>query len=172
MEGGGRISGNLVDIQQAIRVMSSTGQAATDSATNTANVSDKMHAQISEATTMLTNYFNGMAEALRNEIKKTKNQLGIAQWEGNAKANAEAAETALNLHVDTVLHNAAREVGEFQASMLGRALGFLTGIQTQFATVMGQIDTSYQDLAKASQTFADNLQAADESIKFGGGSPL
>jgi hypothetical protein len=168
MESGGKISGNLLDIEQAINVMKQTGVAASQSAKETATISEQMHQKIDEATTALTTYFDRMAEALRTEIQKTKNQLGTAAWEGKTKENADAAEEALNHHVDRVLHAALGEVGEFKTSMLGRAMGFVSGVQTQFTSIMGQIDASYGELAKASKTFADNLRAADESFKFGG----
>lgn len=67
-----------------------------------------------------------------------------------------------------VLDNALQSTEEFRTFMLAQANDFVSMVQGDFSTILANIDTAYQDLGRASRTFAENLQLADQSIGFTG----
>src|SRR5438105_4017859 len=168
MAGYGQIGGNVADIHQAASVMTDTGAAAAESGRQAAQFSTQMEGQVGEVTATLATHFTQTADTLRQSIGQTKQRLGVTQWDGASRANAEAAEAQLNSDVNKVLDHALTSVEEFKSFMLSRSRDFASSVDTQFGAVTRNIEASYQDLAKASQTFAENLERADESIKFGG----
>jgi glutamate-1-semialdehyde aminotransferase len=162
-----RIGGDIADIQQTAGVMTDTGAAASESSTEASRFSSQMEREINDVTSALANHFNQMADGLRQRIGEAKNRLAATDWEGTSQAEATEAEAALNSDVSKVLDNALDSTNDFKTFMLKRANDFVTMVDRDFKTIMGNIDTAYQDLGKASRTFAENLQTADESIKFG-----
>lgn len=59
-------------------------------------------------------------------------------------------------------------IEEFKTFMMPRSNDFVSMVDSGFRTIVANVDTAYRDLAKASQTFAENLQTADETVKFSG----
>jgi hypothetical protein len=163
---GARIGGNVSDIQDAAGVITQTGTAAASAGKDAVSVTQQMDNQIAEVTTMLNRHFNQMAEDLRHAIIQARERLGTTDWEGRSKEAAHRAEFDLNQQVNKVLNQALEDAQQFQARMRSQANTFVSAVQGDFQTIMGSVDAAYQDLAKASQTFAENLQTADESITF------
>jgi hypothetical protein len=164
----GRIGGNVEDIHGAAGVMTEAGTAATSSAAEAANFSARMEGEIGDVTNTLNTHFTSSADGLRQQIAAAKNRLAGTDWEGTSRGEAEAAEAALNSQVDNVLNKALEATNEFKASMTAHANDFVAMVNTDFKTIMANVDTAYQDLAKASKTFAENLASADQSVKFTG----
>ncbi|MGH8898746.1 MAG: hypothetical protein ACRDZ4_17425 [Egibacteraceae bacterium] len=165
---GARIGGNVSDIQDAAGVITQTGAAATCAGKDAASVTQQMDSQIADVTSMLNQHFNQMADDLRHAITQAAQRLGTTDWEGRSKEEAARAESDLNQQVNRVLSQALENTQHFQTLMRSRAGDFVATVQGDFQTIMGSVDTAYQDLAKASQTFAENLRTADESITFTG----
>ncbi|MGH8930287.1 MAG: hypothetical protein ACRDZO_06545 [Egibacteraceae bacterium] len=163
---GGKIGANLADILETAGVMTETGVAAIQSGVQASRFSAQMEAEISDVTTALANHFIRMADDLRGRIAQAKHRLAATDWQGASHAAATQAETALNHDVARVLDHALRSTEEFKTFMLQRANSFASAVNGDFKTVMGAIDIAYQELAAASKTFAENLRAADESIRF------
>ncbi|MGH9181111.1 MAG: hypothetical protein ACRDY5_05290 [Acidimicrobiales bacterium] len=163
----GRIGGNVSDIQAAAAVMTETGGAATAASSEAATLAAQMEGGIGEVTNTLSAHFTQTADTLRQQIVAARNRLGQADWEGTSRGEAEAAEAALNSQVDQVLGRALESATEFRTFMAARANEFVAMVSGDFKTIMGNVDLAYQDLAQASKTFAENLAAADQSIKFG-----
>jgi hypothetical protein len=163
-----RIGGNVEDIHGAAGVMTNTGTAATSASSEAANFASQMESEIGDVTNTLNSHFTTTADGLRQQISAAKNRLAATDWEGTSRGEAEQAEAALNSQVDSVLGKALEATNEFKTSMVARANDFASMVNGDFRTIMGNIDTAYQDLAKASKTFAENLASADQSIKFTG----
>jgi len=162
-----RIGGNVADLQQTAVVMSDTGAAAKSSSAEASQFSARMEGEVNDVTSTLATHFTQMADDLRGRIAQSKQRLAATDWEGASQAGAIEAEAALNNDVNRVLDNALTSTEEFKAFMLQRAQEFVSMVDGDFRTIMSNIDIAYQDLGKASRTFAENLQTADESIKFG-----
>jgi hypothetical protein len=163
---GGRIGGNVADIHQTAGVMTDTGAAAVQSSAQASQFSSQMETEVSGVISTLATHFTQMADDLRGRITQAKQRLASTDWEGTSQAEATEAEAALNNDVNRVLDNALHSTEEFKTFMLQRATDFVSMVDGDFKTIMGTIDIAYQDLGKASKTFAENLQTADESIKF------
>jgi hypothetical protein len=125
-----------------------------------------MEREGNEVTAVLANHFNQMADGLRQRIAQAKARLAATDWEGTSQAEATEAEASLNSDVNKVLGNALQSTQDFKTFMLQRANDFVTMVNGDFKITMSNIDTAYQSLGKASHTLAENLQTADESIKF------
>ncbi len=163
---GGRIGGNVADIEQTAGVMADTGGAATESSAQASRFSSQMEGEVGDVTATLATHFNQMADDLRGRISQARQRLAATDWEGTSQAEATEAEAALNNDVTQVLENALTSTEDFKTFMLQRANDFVAMVDGDFRTIMGNIDTAYQDLGTASRTFAENLQTADESIRF------
>jgi hypothetical protein len=163
-----RIGGNIGDIQDTSADISQAGSAATSAGSDASSFAQRMDAEITDVTTMLEQHFTSMADALRERITATKNRLAGTDWEGTSQAEATRAEAALHNDVNTVLANALDSTAQFKAFMMSQASDFTGMVQGDFNTIMANVDAAYQDLSQASRKFAENLQLADETIKFAG----
>jgi hypothetical protein len=165
---GPRVGGNVGDIHTTAGVMTDTGGQATETAVKASQFSEQMHGHVDEAMSVLNTHFNTMADQLRQTILQAKERLQGTDWEGVSKAQADAAEVALNQQCDQVFTNALKSTQDFRSFMLGHAQEFVSMVATEFKAIMTNIETTYQDLASASKVFAENLAKADETIKFHG----
>lgn len=165
---GARIGGNVADIVGAAGVITDTGTAAVDAGAEASGFAAEMEGEVSDVTQVLSQHFVDMSEVLRTAIKAAKDRLAATDWEGSSQAAATETETALNGEVDGVLTNALDSVEEFRTFMMARATDFVSMVEGDFNTIMANIDTAYAELGTASETFAENLQLADETIKFTG----
>jgi len=165
---GGRIGGNVADITDTAGVMTDTGGSATDASSQASSFASTMEGEVTDVTNTLNTHFTQMADTLRQQIAQAKQRLAATDWEGTSQAQATEAEAALNADVDSVLNNALTSTEEFKTFMMARSTDFVSMVDGDFRTIMANVETAYQDLAKASQTFAENLQTADQTIKFTG----
>lgn len=162
-----RIGGNIGDIVGTAGKLEGTGAAAVKSGADAAQFAHRMDGEITQVTDLLETHFNNMAESLRSEIAAAKQRLAGTDWEGTSQQAATAAEAELYSNVDQVLGNALDSTTEFKTFMKSQAQEFVSVVDGDFKTIMNNIDTAYQDLAKASKQFAQNLESADQTIKFG-----
>ncbi len=163
-----RIGGNVSDINSTAGVMTDTGVAAVDAGSEATNFSNTMEGEVTDVTEVLSSRFIDLADGLRSAITAAKNRLAATDWEGSSQAAATDTEAALNSEVDNVLTNALDSVQEFKTFMMARATEFVSMVEGDFNTIMGNIDTAYGDLGTASETFARNLEEADRTITFNG----
>lgn len=162
---GMRIGGNVGDIQDTALVMTDTGTYAQTTGQDATTVAGQMEAEVNDVTQTLNTHFVELAEGLRQQITAAKNRLAGTDWEGMSQSEATAAEAELNGQVTSVLEQAQAGVEEFRTAMLSQANNFVSAIQGEFNTVMANINESYGSLSTASTTFAQNLEAADQTIK-------
>ncbi len=163
---GGRIGGNVADITDTAGVMTDTGGSAMDASSQASSFASTMEGEITDVTNALNTHFNQMADTLRQQIAQAKQRLAATDWEGTSQAEATEAEAALNADVDAVLNNALTSTEEFKTYMMARSNDFVSMVDGDFRTIMANVDNAYRDLARASQTFAENLQTADQTVKF------
>ncbi len=163
-----RIGGNVSDIVDTAGVMTDTGVAAVDAGSEATSFSNTMEGEITDVTEVLSARFIDLADGLRTAITAAKNRLASTDWEGSSQAAATETEAALNTEVDNVLTNSLDSVQEFKTFMMARATDFVSMVEGDFNTIMGNIDAAYADLGTASETFAQNLERADETITFNG----
>jgi hypothetical protein len=163
-----RIGGNVGDIQDTSANISQTGSAATAAGSEAAGFAQRMDGEIADVTTMLEGHFTSMADVLRDQITATKNRLAGTDWEGTSQAEATRAEAALHGDVNAVLGNALESTAQFKAFMMSQAHEFVGMVEGDFNTIMANVDGAYQDLSMASKKFAENLQLADETVRFAG----
>ncbi len=161
-----RIGGNLEDIGRTAGVMTDAGGAATAASEEATAVAARMEGELDAATTTLRTHVTGVADELRTRINQARERLGATDWEGQSRAAAYAAEARLSGEVDRVLAEALANVDAYKSFMLARAEEFVAQVQGEFGGVMADVDASYQELATASRTFAEQLEAADRSIAF------
>lgn len=158
---------NLADVAASQQAATEAGSAATESAQRASDVSAQMESGVDEITAALEGHFRQLADALRGHARATKAQLGATDWEGRSRESAVAAEEALNSRVDTTMASAEEGTAAFKQTMLAQANDFVGVVQTDFRTILANIDAAYVDLAAAQSTFAENLQLADDTIQFG-----
>lgn len=164
----GRIGGNVADIHGAAGVMTDAGTAASQSGARARQLSSQMEAELNDVTTALANHFQQTADELRQQITNAKQRLAATDWQGTSQQNATAAEEHLHRRTDAVLDNALGGAEEFKSFVLARANDFVASVEGDFNAILGEIDAAYQDLARASEKFAENLEAADQTVRFGG----
>lgn len=165
---GARIGGNIPDMEGAAGVMVDTGTAATDTGSEASTVSAEMEAEINEVTTTLNTHFQTLHTQLREALDRNRDRLGSTDWEGQAYDEALRAETDLNSQTATFLENAQAGVEEFRTALLNQAQSFVSAIQSDYNTVMDNINTSYTGFAEATRTHADNLVDVDQSFRYSG----
>jgi hypothetical protein len=165
---GARIGGNIPDMEGAAGVMVDTGTAATDTGTEATNVSTQMEAEVNDVTAMLSTHFNNLHTSLREALNRNRDRLNSTDWEGKSYDEALRAEADLNTQTDSFLQTAQEGVESFKTTMLTQAEAFVAAIESEYNTVMGNINTSYGDFAEATRTHADNLVNVDESFRYSG----
>lgn len=158
---------NLADIATSQSAATEAGEAATGSGQQATELSSQMEAGVEEITSALEEHFHRVADALRGHARRTKTQLGGADWEGRSREAAVAAEEALSARLDATMASAEEGTAAFRQMMTTQARDFVEAVRSDFNTIMGQVDVAYQDLASAQQAFAENLQLADDTIQFG-----
>lgn len=160
------IRGNLASIAAAQQQAMATGESATAAGGDAAGFANEMEASVNDVTDMLRSRFASMADEMTSAINSHKSNLGATEWTGRAKQEADAAEAALHGDVSNVLNRSNEWVNEFKSTMLAQSTNFVEQVNGEFNNVMADIQNSYAELANAEGTFAANLQAADESVKF------
>ncbi|MCB0995643.1 MAG: hypothetical protein KDB21_11165 [Acidimicrobiales bacterium] len=161
-----RIGGTLADLLDTGAAMDRSGGAAIDSGTRAREVTAAVRSEIDGVASTLRGHFAELAAGLREQIAAGRARLESADWHGSSRLNAAEADAALHADVDRVLVAADEGVHRLSAELLGRIEGFETQVATEFTAVLGAIDEAYRGLAQATRTFAEQLEAADRTIRF------
>jgi len=158
----------LGDLAAAQDDATRTGAAATEAGARAVDGSGQLQAGIERVTDALLTHFTTIAGSMREEARSASAQLGTADWEGQSREMAVAAETSLNTALTTTLQEATTGTEQFRSTMTAEATAFVEGVRGQFNGVLQRIDEAFQQLATAESAFAENLQEADASVRFQG----
>lgn len=158
----------LSDVEAAEAVATDTGAAAAETGDSATDFSTRMESGVEDVTTALRTHFGQVATRMRDEAAAAMTRLGAADWEGNSREMAAAAESSLHRRVDATLASAEQGTDEFRDRLLTQANEFVEGVRGRFATVLGTVDIAYRDLAQAEAAFATNLRQADDTVQFSG----
>ena len=159
------ISGNLADLATTTSGLNTTGDDTMTAHGASAQSADQLVGEVTDVTNLLQTNFETMAEDLRGSIRRSKDTMNSAEWTGQSRENAVAAEEMLNGQVDQVLEGATTSVTALKDFLVARVTDFHTDVTGDFQTIMSNIDAAYRDLATATNTFAENLDLADQTIK-------
>lgn len=165
MSGSGNIGGNLADLQATTTDFNQTGEDTLTAHGTSATSAENLVAEVTDVTNLLQTNFETMADDLRASITRAKNTASGADWHGQSHDNALAAEEMLNGEVNQVLEGATTAVTALRDFLVARVTDFHADVTGDFQTIMNNIDLAYRDLATATQTFAENLDLADQTIK-------
>ncbi len=165
---GAQIGGLLEDMSSVMTRLQEAGTASTTHATDATTGAQALQAEIDDVTVTLTNTFVQLAQNLREQITRARETLVAADWSGQSRGAADAAEAQLNGDVNTTLEAAQTGVEALGASLRQQAESFYTEVTGQFTAVMTNIEGAYGELSRGTQMFADNLAQADQTISFGG----
>jgi len=163
-----RIGADHGAVEATSRTLDLTGQAAQLTGDQATGYSQEMAAAVDELTARLRSDFAALAADLTQRVRAHGAQLQGTDWDGVSKQQALAAEEALAAEVQDVLQRADEAVDAFGLQLHARAEHFRGAVESEFLAAMRQADQAYQELAAASRTFLRNLQAADQTIRFGG----
>lgn len=154
------------DVDAAEAAATETGSAATESGTRATDFSTQMQSGIDEVANALLNHFQQVAEGLRDEASRATQQLTSTDWEGKSKDMAINAEQSLHTKLNATMAAAEEGTASFRDTMSTQATDFVNVVRNDFGQIMSNVDTAFQDLAKAERTFAENLRMADETVQF------
>jgi hypothetical protein len=156
----------LSDVEAAESAATDTGSAAVDSGSRATEFSGQMQSGIDEVAGALLNHFQQVADGLRQEASRATQQLNSTDWEGKSKEMAVQAEHTLHTRLDATMASAEEGTTSFRDAMSRQANEFVSLVRDDFGQIMNNVDTAFQDLAKAERTFAENLRLADETVQF------
>jgi hypothetical protein len=163
-----RIGADHGAVEATGRTFDMTGEVAQLTGDQATGYSQEMAAGVDEITARLKSDFEAVAAQLTERVAAHGRHLEATDWAGASKEQAVAAEQALNAEVQQVLQQANEAVDQFGTMLHQRADSFRTAVESEFLAAMRQADQAYKEMAEASRTFLRNLQAADETIRFGG----
>ena len=115
----------------------------------------------------LTTIFVQLADNLRAQIARAHNTLVVADWSGQSRGAANAAEAQLNGDLDTTLEGAQAGVETLGSALSSQVEAFYLDVTGQFTNLMSNIEGVYGELSRDTRMFADNLAQADQTISFG-----
>jgi hypothetical protein len=163
-----RIGADHGAVESTGRTFDLAGEAASLTGDQATATTQQMAAGIEEITARLKSDVEALAAELTERVAAHGRQLESTDWAGSSKEQAVAAEQALTAEVQRVLQQELEAVDQFGVLLHQRADGFRTAVEGQFLAAMRQADQAYRDMAEASRAFLRNLQAADDTIRFGG----
>jgi exonuclease VII large subunit len=163
-----RIGADHGAVEATGRTFDMTGEVAQLTGSQATGYSAEMAAGVDEITTRLKSDFAATATQLTERVAAHARQLEATDWAGSSKEQALATEQALTVQVQQVLHQANEAVDQFGLQLHQRAETFRDAIEGGFLAAMREADQAYKEMAQASRTFLSNLQAADQTIRFGG----
>jgi exonuclease VII large subunit len=163
-----RIGADHGAVEATGRTFDLTGEVAQLTGDQATGYSAEMAAGVDEITARLKSDFAATATQLTERVAAHARQLDATDWAGSSKEQALAAEQALTVQVQQVLQQANEAVDQFGLQLHQRAETFRDAIEGGFLAAMREADQAYKEMAQASRTFLSNLQAADQTIRFGG----
>lgn len=165
---GAQIGGVLEDMNAVMTRLGEAGTASTTHASDVAGGVATLQAEVNDVTATLNQTFVQLAENLREQIRQARDTLAAADWSGQSRGAADAAEAQLNADVNTTLDAAQLGVENLGAALRDQVEGFYGEVTGQFTTVMTSIEGAYAELQRGTQLFAENLAQADQTISFAG----
>ena len=163
-----RIGADHAAVETTGRTFDLTAEAAQLTGQQASGYSEEMASGVAEITTRLKNDFGTLAAQLSERVSAHRRELDSTDWAGASKDSALLVEQALNVEVEQALQHADEAVDRFGQMLHQRAESFRGAVEAEFLTAMTNADRSYRELAQASRTFLSELQAADQTIRFGG----
>jgi hypothetical protein len=163
-----RIGADHGAVEATGRTFDMTGEVAQLTGDQATAHSQEMAAGVDEITVRLKSDFEALASQLLERVAAHGRHLEATDWAGASREQAVAAERVLDAEVQQVLQRANEAVDRFGTLLHQRAEGFRAAVESEFLAAMRQTDQAYREMAEASRTFLRNLQAADQTIRFGG----
>lgn len=165
---GAQIGGALEDMNAVMARLTEAGSASITHAGDVATGVETLQQEVNDVTATLTQTFIHLAEGLREQITRAHDTLVAADWSGQSRGAADAAEAQLNADVNTTLEAAQAGVESLGAALREQVESFYGEVTGQFSAVMANIEGAYGELSRGTQLFAENLAQADQTISFAG----
>ncbi len=165
---GAQIGGLLEDMNSVMARLSEAGTASSTHATDISAGVQTLQDEVNDITAVLTSTFVQLADNMRQQIARAHDTLVGADWSGQSRGAADAAEAQLNGDVTSTLEAAQTGVETLGTALRQQVESFYMEVTGQFTTVMGNIEGAYNELSRGTRMFADNLVQADQTISFGG----
>lgn len=165
---GAQIGGLLEDMNSVMARLSEAGTASSAHASDVSAGVQTLQNEVNDITAVLTNTFIQLADNMRQTIARAHDTLVTADWSGQSRGAADAAEAQLNGDVSTTLEAAQTGVESLGSALRQQVESFYLEVTGQFSTVMTNIEGAYSELSRGTQMFADSLVQADQTISFGG----
>lgn len=164
---GQQIGGNLGDMERVRAMLADAGQGATAHVGSVTTAVETLQGELDDITATMTTNFETLAGDLTEKVDSASNALAEADWNGQSRAQAEAAEAAFKQQITATLAAALEGCAALGTAMSDQAMGFHTDITGQFRTIMTDIDTNYASLANGTQVFMERLAEDDaNTIRF------
>lgn len=123
---------------------------------------------VNEVTETMRAHFNEVADSMRQQIQQAHQRADVHRLAGTSQGAAQATEAQLNSDVDRVLAGSMEAVEQFRTLMMNQSQDYVESVRGEFQAVMANINGSYASIAQAERTYVENLQAADQSVRFNG----
>ena len=159
------IGGNLQDITDAGGSLKEVGGKTDDTTRQTKEAAEFLLTEVDTAMANLKKSFNVTAGELTDKITAADNRLGAATWTGTARETADNVRLELNTGVGNVIKAANENLDAEKLAFQNRVGALIDHIDTEFRTVMGEVNDKYTALGAAAQQTAVNLAEADKTIQ-------
>jgi len=154
---------SLVDVNKQSQLSQT---ASTDTGSRASQIAGKLNSDIEETTTMLRSHFAETADTLQTSVNQHLQQVEGSNWDGASKDQARAAAGDMTREIQTVLERSKQGVDEFKTQMTNQSQSFLDSINTDFNKIMNEAATRFEQFGAAVNKFSENLQQADQTIKY------
>ncbi len=166
--GGTQIGGALADIA-AVHDRLTGASAASEAHGGQVSADVQMlQGEVAEVTAALSRAFETRAEELLAEINRATEALRSADWAGNSRGAADAAEAQLTGNVNQTVTSARDGIASLGTSLREQVELFYQDVSGQFTVVLANIRDAYAELARGTDRFAQNLAEADRTISYNG----
>lgn len=161
------IGGNLQDIEASAARLVDSGAMAVSSGADTHGAALVLADAVDQAMSQLVARFEGIADSLSAEIAQSHAVLAGSNWQGKSRENAVIMKEELLAQVNAVLGSATANLSSEKATFIARSQSLVEAVQTDFQRVMSDVDAQYAGLADAARRTRENLELADQTIRFG-----
>lgn len=160
------IGGNLQDIEISAARLVDSGAMAVSSGADTHGAAIALAEAVDQAMSQLVARFEGIAESLSAEIAQSHAVLAGSNWQGQSRENAVVMKEELLTQVNAVLGSATASLSNEKATFIARSQALVDSVQSDFQRVMADVETQYSGLAEATLRTRENLELADQTIRF------
>ncbi len=163
-----RIGADHLDVSSTAGSFDLAGHVAGVTGQQAAIVAQEVDVAVTDLELALTGQVHQLAEELRRRVSEHAATLAATDWEGASKQQALAVEQALGADVEQLLTEATALVEAFGTAVRDQATTYRLGVEGEFRTAMQVADEHYLALSASSRRYLAELQAADQTIRFGG----